>query len=301
MWQKQEYEMPADVLFARPTNRAIKSGLVFKDDQPNNKIKTKHKYLLVKVQIASAVVILMVTLVSKALFPGIYEEIRLTYSSVMYNTLTAEQEQAALDIINLLPQAGTGEIGSDSTVGEADDTSTVDEQTDDTIVPPTSVTEQSAQGSEEIAYEKFISNPTSESEYQLQIPIVSPVETGRITSEFGSRISPITGMPEFHSGLDLASAEGTEIMSVADGIIQDAGYDSVAGYYVKIDHSDGFVSSYSHLDSYSVEAGDEITAGEVLGIMGTTGASTGVHLHLSFILDGVRVNPEYAYPDGIFK
>ncbi len=286
MWEKQEYEMPSDVLFARPTNRAIKSGMIFAEDIPKVDKKNKHNYLLLKVQFAITVIIFLLVIIIKTLLPIQFAELQNNYKLIIGNPLTLEQEELFINVV---------------------DETNLDDKEDEygeeniEITLPQSVSSQAAQGSVDSSYEKFISTPTSETEYILPIDVVSPLKTGTITSEFGSRISPITGQPEFHTGLDIAAAEGTEILSVGDGIVTEAGFDSISGYYVKVEHDSGFISGYAHLESYSVNNGDVVQAGDIIGIIGSTGASTGTHLHLSFVLDGIRVNPMYAYPNGIFS
>ncbi len=112
-----------------------------------------------------------------------------------------------------------------------------------------------------------------------------------ISSEFGNRIHPIYGTTRFHSGLDMASAYGTPILAAADGVVVAASYDPSMGNYVMIDHGDSLYTIYMHCSSLYVSKGQEVSAGANIATVGSTGASTGPHLHFSVRLNGSYVNP----------
>lgn len=111
------------------------------------------------------------------------------------------------------------------------------------------------------------------------------------TSPFGWREDPIYGGSEFHYGVDLAGPSGTPIVATRAGVITTATYDGACGYYVVMDHQDGYTSKYLHMTHYIVQPGQTVTAGQVIGYMGSTGASTGSHLHFSILYNGSHVNP----------
>lgn len=118
----------------------------------------------------------------------------------------------------------------------------------------------------------------------------------RLTSPFGWRIHPIYGDRRFHSGVDLAAPLNTPIYATRSGIISAKNYNSSAGNYITVDHRDGFKSSYLHLTRSVVNVGDWVAAGQLIGYMGSTGASTGSHLHFSVYKNGEAVNPcNYVY------
>ncbi len=118
-----------------------------------------------------------------------------------------------------------------------------------------------------------------------------PCSYTRFTSPFGWRIHPVYGDWRFHNGVDLAGPMGTPIIASRSGTVITAKYSSSAGYYVAIDHQDGFETRYMHMTHYIVGVGDQVTAGQVLGYMGSTGTSTGSHLHFSVLYNGVQQNP----------
>lgn len=120
--------------------------------------------------------------------------------------------------------------------------------------------------------------------------------TGEITSGFGYRDEPIAGVGNNHTGIDIAVSENTDIAAADGGKVTYAGYKSGLGYHVKIDHGNGRVSIYGHLNGYYVQKGDAVTKGQTIGLSGSTGMSTGPHLHF-----GVTENGQYVDPMNYFK
>ena len=144
-----------------------------------------------------------------------------------------------------------------------------------------------AQGGGELMSPDSTRTPTG----TLQWPL--PV-AGRITSQFGHRVDPITGEVSSHTGTDIACAEGTPILAAADGIVTVAnGLDSWGGsygYYIQIDHGGGLETLYAHCSSICVTTGQQVQAGQVIGYVGHTGRATGSHLHLETRANGTRVD-----------
>ena len=120
---------------------------------------------------------------------------------------------------------------------------------------------------------------------------VTPCNYVLLTSPYGWRTHPVYGDWRFHYGVDLAGPLGTPIYATRSGVVTTATYDASAGYYVTIDHQDGFSSKYLHMTHYIVAPGQYVTAGETIGYMGSTGTSTGSHLHFSILYNGSHVNP----------
>lgn len=118
-----------------------------------------------------------------------------------------------------------------------------------------------------------------------------PCNYTRFSSPFGWRIHPVYGDRRFHYGVDLAAPSGTPIVATRSGKVTSTTYDSSSGYYVVINHGDGFESKYLHMTHYIVSPGQQVTAGQVIGYVGSTGASTGPHLHFSIKYNGEHVNP----------
>lgn len=118
-----------------------------------------------------------------------------------------------------------------------------------------------------------------------------PINYTRFSSPFGYRIHPIYGDWRFHYGVDLSAPQGTPIYASRGGRVTYATYDSSSGYYVSINHLDGFTTKYLHMTHYIVSPGDYVAAGQIIGYCGSTGASTGPHLHFSVYYNGTAVNP----------
>lgn len=119
-----------------------------------------------------------------------------------------------------------------------------------------------------------------------------PVAGGYITSGYGSRTDPFTGLRSNHPGIDFAAAEGSEVLSVASGIVIEAGENSGYGEMIEINHGNGYVTRYGHNSRLLVKVGDRIVKGQAIALMGSTGRSTGPHVHFELLLNGNAVNPE---------
>lgn len=114
---------------------------------------------------------------------------------------------------------------------------------------------------------------------------------GRITSYFGTRIHPILRFARFHAGVDIGAGWGTPIVAAGDGQVVGAGWAGGYGRQVRIAHGGGTVSSYSHMSNYAVSPGSYVRRGQVIGYVGSSGFSTGPHLHFEVRQGGVAVNP----------
>lgn len=112
-----------------------------------------------------------------------------------------------------------------------------------------------------------------------------------VSSPFGERESPTAGASTYHQGIDLAAPEGTPIRAVRSGTVTAARYGSAGGYQVVINHGDGYGSIYMHMTHYIVASGQKVTQGQVIGYVGSTGISTGNHLHLAITYNGKYQNP----------
>lgn len=124
--------------------------------------------------------------------------------------------------------------------------------------------------------------------------LAQPLVWYSVTSPYGWRKHPLTGKMDFHTGIDLANAEGTTITPVREGIVLKTDVNNSYGNYVQILHADGLVSVYCHMQYVFVRAGECVTTADSLGTVGSTGVSTGPHLHLELISDGVHYDPAAA-------
>jgi murein DD-endopeptidase MepM/ murein hydrolase activator NlpD len=118
-----------------------------------------------------------------------------------------------------------------------------------------------------------------------------PVEGGFISSYFGEREDPFDGQETFHKGVDFAGAKGSTVMAVAAGVVTWAGERSGFGKLVEINHGDGYVTRYAHNEKTLVSVGQTVKRGEPVGLMGSTGHSTGPHVHFEVLRNGRQVDP----------
>jgi murein DD-endopeptidase MepM/ murein hydrolase activator NlpD len=123
------------------------------------------------------------------------------------------------------------------------------------------------------------------------VPGGRPVEAGYISSLYGQRTDPFDGNQATHSGLDFAGVAGTRVLAVADGIVSHAGPDGGYGRLIEITHGNGYVTRYAHNAKLLVTPGQTVKRGDAIALMGSTGRSTGTHLHFEVLRDGRSVNP----------
>lgn len=131
---------------------------------------------------------------------------------------------------------------------------------------------------------------TTFSPTETTAPIVKPV-SGSYTSYFGYRTNPITGNNTFHTGIDIAAAQGTKIKAAYPGKVRKTGEDSRSGKYIYLTHSNGFETLYCHCSKILAEEGAVIRQGETIALVGSTGWSTGPHLHFEVHKNGTRLDP----------
>jgi murein DD-endopeptidase MepM/ murein hydrolase activator NlpD len=114
---------------------------------------------------------------------------------------------------------------------------------------------------------------------------------GRISSNFGMRLHPLLGYTRMHKGIDIAAAWGSPVYAATDGVVQFAGRSSGYGNFIKLNHGGGFGTGYGHLSRIIVSSGQSVRKGQVIGAVGSTGMSTGPHLHYELYKNGAAVNP----------
>ncbi|MBL0199613.1 MAG: M23 family metallopeptidase [Chitinophagaceae bacterium] len=145
------------------------------------------------------------------------------------------------------------------------------------------------------AIEKLIKNQEAK---LASIPAIQPVsnkQLDRIASGFGMRIHPIYGIAKMHSGLDFTAPQGTPIYATGDGIVTTAGIGTGTGNHVIINHGYGYETEYMHMVRIKATAGKPVKRGEVIGWVGSTGASTGPHCHYEVHINGNPVDPVYFF------
>lgn len=122
------------------------------------------------------------------------------------------------------------------------------------------------------------------------LPFGQPIK-GKITSRYGKRRDPLNHKSAFHPGVDIRGKRGEEIKATADGVVKKAFKNGGYGNYVMIDHGNGYTTAFAHMQKYLVRRGDRVKRGQVIGLVGNTGRSTGPHLHYEVALNGKTINP----------
>lgn len=142
------------------------------------------------------------------------------------------------------------------------------------------------------SYRLTLANVSSLDERLRQTPLLWPTDSRQINSGFGYRRDPFTGSAAHHNGVDIDGSKGEPVYAAADGIVREAGENGAHGLQIVIDHGAGFATAYSHLNALYAEAGQSVRQGEPIGEIGTSGRSTGPHLHYEIWLDGEQVDPQ---------
>lgn len=140
-------------------------------------------------------------------------------------------------------------------------------------------------GIADTAFSSPLARPT------VSVPARMPLEGAQLTSGYGMRNHPVLGGRRQHAGVDLAAPTGTPVYATADGVVGRADWYSSYGLYVAIEHGASMQTRYAHLSRLAVAAGDNVKKGDVIGYVGSTGRSTGPHLHYEVRIDGLAVNP----------
>lgn len=133
--------------------------------------------------------------------------------------------------------------------------------------------------------------PTIIEQSTVSVPSRMPLSNARLSSGYGMRNHPVLRQRRSHNGVDLAAPTGTPVYATADGLIGRADWFSSYGLYISIDHGADLETRYAHLSRLAVAAGERVKKGDLIGYVGSTGRSTGPHLHYEVRVDGVAVNP----------
>lgn len=140
-------------------------------------------------------------------------------------------------------------------------------------------------------YEEVLRTLSADQELRDSTPSIRPIVGGYLSSRYGRRPDPFTGQPAMHRGLDFAAPLGTPVIAPAAGRVKRASRRGSLGLLIEIDHGNGLVTRYGHLDGFAVAPGEWVSRGQVIGRVGNTGRSTGSHLHYEVVSNGRTQNP----------
>ena len=145
---------------------------------------------------------------------------------------------------------------------------------------------------------KMLESRLARGSFKNQIaPARAPLEGGWISSRYGARIDPISGKPAWHHGVDFTGGSGGDVVAVAGGVVTFVGTSGAYGKMIEIEHGEGIATRYAHHEAAQVDAGDIVKKGQTIARLGSTGRSTGPHVHFEVLKDGRRFDPaEYLAP-----
>lgn len=267
------------------------------------KTKTDSLARLLALQSVLCIIVAAAVFAASKLSPNTYERMKNDYSEIMSENMSIGQvweqiKNAALYAIKPAAQTAAEPTQGEKASEEASVTASTEvmmnvfEAVSDETGESVAVGEiGNGSGGEDIGSSQTASG-VSFAPYYVSASPVMPVKNARRTSRFGYRTNPISGNYGFHTGLDLAAAQGTPVAAAFYGEIEETGENEVWGKYVLMRHSASFETYYCHLSEIYVKQGSVIRQGETLGLVGSTGWSTGPHLHFEVRIDGVRVDPE---------
>lgn len=193
-----------------------------------------------------------------------------------------------LDPADPLPLPGIG--GTDGEMLSADDVTWMSRSKRHEVMKEGLETLAGAMDAQDESLQGLIHHLEDQSARLVHTPSIAPTN-GWITSAFGYRISPYTGEREMHKGLDIAGRMGTPIYAAADGEVIYATQKKSLGYAVKLRHGYGVETVYGHMQETLVKPGESVKRGQQIGLMGSTGRSTGPHVHYAVLVNGKGVNP----------
>jgi murein DD-endopeptidase MepM/ murein hydrolase activator NlpD len=151
-----------------------------------------------------------------------------------------------------------------------------------------------ASANQEVELETLLKSLEDQQNLLASTPAIHPVSrnvNAWVTSRFGYRTSPFTGRREFHKGYDIASRQGTPLLATADGVVTYSGKKGLYGNFIVIDHGHGMITRYGHCHKLLKKRGEKVKRWDTIALMGTTGRSTGPHVHYEVHLNGIPVNP----------
>lgn len=255
-------------------------------------VKNKKDYLTktLLLQILVCLVLFGLLFLLKSSNSKLFTDIEKTFSKKLEENLSIEQAESVFSSV-IKTESDTPTHNENNIL----ETKTEEESVFVPFEEPSLSAEIIASGGRDIkvSSNKDIPKNVSVDNYKLNQKMVLPLK-GKTTSEFGVRTHPISGDLRFHAGIDIAAKKGTNIYAAFDGEIIESDYDKWNGNYLKIKHDNDIMTVYCHCEKLNVEKGQKIRAGEVVATVGSTGSSTGPHLHFELRINNISYNPQNA-------
>ncbi len=237
----------------------------------------------------------------KASGSGVLDSIKSAYFDNLQRNFVIELKENGAGVFNNTPATASSESTdepTEATSQSATNESKTSKATEKTTDKLTAEIKATGGADYSVSDETDIPDNVSVNSYILNQKMFLPA-TGEITSPFGVRTHPIDGVLRFHAGVDIADDTGTPIYSAFDGTVIVADYDQWNGYYIKIIHDNEIMTVYCHCNKLLVKNGDLVKAGQKIAEMGSTGSSTGPHLHFELRINNKSYDPETALKEAI--
>lgn len=299
-----QQDLDQDLEWIRERRRMREAEDPFSPQEPQK----KQEYWVRLVLLQAVIVLVLVGAVAalRKLSPQTFSQLQTQYLQLMQEDMAVRDVFAALkDAVTFMVtpvDADEGDPGNnaESDGGEPDDPLTQANAATTTQGETTTVGERKGEskaetttaagtGGVDIGVYEAAQN-TCFAPFYVTGTAVTPV-TGRLTSLFGYRNHPVTGAFSFHTGVDIAAAAGTPIAAMFSGVVKEVGQSDGWGNFVRLSHQNGLETFYAHCQTVYAQQGAVLRAGETLALVGSTGVSTGPHLHLEVRLNGVRMDP----------
>lgn len=300
-----DFQYPAT---RRAERDEYRSRFTFPDEEPSKakspKNKTDYLIRLILLQCVLCILIAGSIFAVSKISSSAFEVMKTDFKNIMDKDMSAGEVVQEIKDAAQLVMASSGKTAGEeneekklvpSLESPVSSYEVISDETGETVAVGEILPEGSGGGDME---DGIAAKGTSFASYSVNADAAVPVKNARITSRFGYRTNPVSGNYGFHTGLDLAAAEGTPIAASFYGEVVETGESDVWGKYVLMRHSESFETYYCHMSEIYVKEGAVIRQGETVGLVGSTGWSTGPHLHFEVRINGIRVDPEILlYPD----
>ncbi len=290
-----------------------------------SKKQTVHKDNLLTIQCMICGVVIIVVYLLRLMNSTFYDEIEIKFNNALESGVNFSSEtpilrfidnsvnearQAALNFTNGLENNIGGDISANSSINDfitsnsseniVESTEIANNESNSNNANSTSDGWQANNFTDIGGFTNYnlddIADKVDLNEYTLNSRLIQPVY-GVLTSKFGVRQNPFTGENEFHMGVDIAAVQGANVVSSLDGQVIETGYTQQRGNYIIVHHEQGLQTLYQHLSSGFVRIGQIVLQGQVIGTVGSTGYSTGPHLHFELLLNRKCVDPINQFPE----
>ena len=241
--------------------KTITNGIA---EKKKEKGETTINYVML-VQVFVCIIAVVLVFILSRLSPATFDFIKQEYNRIMSADISTQEIADSAKTI----------------IGKVEESQEKEEKSQTNKIVPKESKNQTDSNNETVAVMSL---------FESNEKIIVPVH-GEISSEYGNRVNPVTGQYLMHSGVDIAASQGTKIRAAYSGIVSDVGSNSVGGNYISLVHKDGSETLYCHCSKIIAKKGDVIRAGETIALVGSTGRSTGPHLHFEIHIDDNTVNP----------